>query len=208
MFPGRKKQIRISGGFWLLTAWFGLVNGWRLLGIVLGASAVHELGHCLALRCMGTGWSGLRLGVFGAVLEMDGRRLSYGGEIICVLMGPAANLLCALLLIRMGGKAWDVMAGANLVLCAFNLLPLRPLDGGRALYLAVSWLADPGVGEAAARWTGGLTGALLGTAVIWLMGRTGGSLWLLPAAVGAFFLAGNELLGNREFSQKKCLQSR
>ena len=189
----------MSGGFCLVTAWFGIVNGWRLLGIVLGASAVHELGHCLALRCLGASCGRLRLGALGAVLETGGWRLSYGRELACVLAGPGANLLCALLLAVAGRGNWAVIAGANLVLCVFNLLPLRPLDGGHALYLAVSWLAGPAAGEAAARWTGALTGTLLGTAVVWLMKCTGGSLWLLPTAVAAYFLAVREVFGKQEF---------
>lgn len=191
--------MQASGGFWLVTAWFGLVNGWRLLGIVLGASAVHELGHWLVLRCLGAACGRLRLGALGAVLETDGGRLSYGRELACVLAGPGANLLCALLLAALGRGGWDVTIGANLVLCAFNLLPLRPLDGGKALYLAVSWMAGPAAGEAAARWMGALIGTLLGTAVVWLMGRTGGSLWLLPTAVAAYFLAVREVFGKQEF---------
>ena len=127
-----ESRVRVSAGFCLLVVWFGLANGWRLLATVLGAAAVHELGHCLALRCFGASCGGLRVGIFGAVLETDGRRLSYGGELVCVLAGPGANLLCALLATA-GGDRWTVMAGAHLTLCVFNLLPLRPWDGGRAL---------------------------------------------------------------------------
>ena len=29
-------RIQISSGFFLLAAWFGVVNGWRLLAVVLG----------------------------------------------------------------------------------------------------------------------------------------------------------------------------
>ena len=190
MFQRAEGRIRVSFGFCLLTAWFGLVNGWRPLGNLLGAAAVHELGHCLALRCLGTAWKSLRIGVFGAVLETNDSRLSYGGELICVLAGPAANLLCAAVWAAVGRGRWDAAAGANLVLCIFNLLPLRPLDGGRALHLAVSWLAGPAAGA---------TGVLLGTAVVWLMGRSGGSLWLLPVAVGAYFQTVDEIFGKQAF---------
>ena len=199
MSPWHEERIQVSGGFWLVTAWFGLANGWRLLGTILGAAAIHELGHCLLLRCLGVSWSRLRLGVLGAVLEADQGHLSYGGELLCVLAGPGANLLCALLLAALGQGRWDVATGANLVLCVFNLLPLRPLDGGRALHLAVSWLAGPAAGETAVRWAGALTGALLGTAAVWVMGRTGGSLWMLPTAASAYFLSVREMFGKPGF---------
>lgn len=199
MSPPYERRLQVSGGFWLVTAWFGLANGWRLLWIILGAAAIHELGHFLTLRCLGAASVRLRLGVLGAVMDTDRRRLSYGGELLCVLAGPGANLLCALLLSAAGRGRWEAEAGANLVLCMFNLLPLRPLDGGRALHLTVSWLAGPAVGECAARWVGAATGILMGTATVWVMGRTGGSLWLLPTAVAAYFLAVREVFGKQEF---------
>ena len=199
MSPPYERRLQVSGGFWLVTAWFGLANGWRLLWIILGAAAIHELGHFLTLRCLGAASVRLRLGVLGAVMDTDRRRLSYGGELLCVLAGPGDNLLCALLLSAAGRGRWEAEAGANLVLCMFNLLPLRPLDGGRALHLTVSWLAGPAVGECAARWVGAATGILMGTATVWVMGRTGGSLWLLPTAVAAYFLAVREVFGKQEF---------
>lgn len=50
-----RDRIRISGGFWLLAAWFTLVNGWQLLAVILSAAALHELGHLLVLRLLGPG---------------------------------------------------------------------------------------------------------------------------------------------------------
>lgn len=174
-------RIRVTGGFVLLAAWFALANGWRPLATVLGAAAVHELGHWIALRLLGAGVTGFYLGVLGAVLETDSGRLSYGGELAAVLAGPAANLLAALALTFLCGGRWPAAIGANLVLCAFNLLPIRPLDGGRALYLLAAWLRGPDAGERAALWLGGVTAAALAAGLGFVMWRSGGSLWLLPA---------------------------
>ena len=180
-------NIRISGGLVLLAAWFVLANGWEPLATVLGAAAVHELGHWAVLRALGAEVTGFRLNVLGAVLETDSGRLSYGGELAAVLAGPAGNLLAALVLTALGKGRWPAAVGANLVLCAFNLLPVRPLDGGRALYLLASWTAGPAAGETAVRWAGGVTAAALAALIAWVMLRTGGSLWLLPTLLASVY---------------------
>lgn len=187
-------KIQISAGFCLLTSWFAAVNGWQLLATVLGAAAIHELGHCLALWRLGAHVTGFRIGILGAVLATDSRRLSYSGELLAVLAGPAANLLCALLLTALGGTRWAVSVGAHLVLGIFNLLPVRPLDGGWALYLLLAWSAGPAAAEWAVRWIGAAAAASLAAGICYMMWRTGGSLWLLPAAVGLLCAAvpGNE----------------
>ena len=86
MYPHCKVQV--SGGFVLLVVWFVLANGWEPLATVMGAAAIHELGHWVMLRLLGAKVTGFRLNVLGAVLETDSRRLSYGGELAAVLAGP------------------------------------------------------------------------------------------------------------------------
>lgn len=183
----------------MLAGWFALVNGWRLLTLVLSAAAAHELGHWLALRCLGGRVAALRLNVFGAVMELERAPLSYGGELAAVLAGPAVNLLCGWLLARAG---WSTAAGAHAVLGVFNLLPVRPLDGGRALELLVSWTWGPEAGERAVRWMGTAVSLALAAVLFWLMKSSGGSLWLLPAACGALGIAAREMFGgsNRKYS--------
>ena len=187
-------RFSVSPGFLLLAAWFTLANGWRTLLTVLAAAAVHELGHCLVLRALGARISGLRIDLLGAELTADRSALSYGGELASVLAGPAANLLCALALTLLGGGG-HFAAGAELVLCAVNLLPVRPLDGGQALYLLVSWRAGPGAGESAARWAGAACAFPLASLLIYVMWRTRGSFWLLPPALGLLAAGTGAVLG-------------
>ena len=135
--------MQVSGGFWLLLGWFLYANGWQLLAAVLAAAVLHESGHWLALRLMGARVASVEISVFGAEMRTVGR-LSYGGELLAVLAGPAA-------------------------------------------------------GEQAAECVSFLTASLLACGTVWLMIKTGGSLWLLPAVVGFAASAGRELAGKRTF---------
>lgn len=198
MFPGFDPSVRVSAGFFLLILWFAAVNGGELLLVVLSAAAVHEVGHWMLLRLFGAEIRRLRIGILGAVLEADCSRLSYGRELAAVLAGPGANLICAWLLSKLG-NGMDVAVGAHLVLGAFNLIPLRPLDGGRAVYLLTAWSLGPWAGDRAARWTGTAAALFLAGGLGWLMHHTGGSLWLLPAAVGSLAAAGREWFGKESF---------
>ena len=190
MYLCRKPQLQITGGFLLLTGWFALENGWRPLAMVLSAAAVHEAGHLLALWALGAPAEGARLTMLGAVLEVRQERLSYGGELASVLAGPAANLAAAFFLLLAAERfpascAW---AGAHLVLAAFNLLPVRPLDGGRAVETVALWLLGPAWGERLARTASGAFGTAAGVILLYLT-WSGGNLWLLPPAAGILWAA-------------------
>ena len=139
------ERLRISPGVPLLLAAFVWLASPLLLGAILSAAVCHELGHWLVLRRVGGRIQRLHITVFGAEMQVDDRRISYGGELLAAAAGPLSNLLLAAAL-GLLGRWWEPMylfAGAQLVLGAFNLLPALPLDGGRILWLALAWLTEP-----------------------------------------------------------------
>ena len=90
------------------------------------AAGCHELGHLLVLALLRKRIYGLSLGVFGAVIETAS--LGYVEEAICAAAGPVMNFLLFFFCLH----NWFIFAFCNLVLLVYNLLPLYPLDGGRA----------------------------------------------------------------------------
>ena len=192
-----RPELHISGGFWLLIAWFALANGWNLLGILFSAATLHELGHCAVLYYLEVPIRRFDLGACGAVLEPEQTvSLSYGEELAVILAGPAVNFLCSLLsaLLHL-----PVFSGANLLLCLFNLLPLRPLDGGRALELLVSWLFGPAAGEQIACLSGIAVGTLFALFLSYIVVQSHGSLWLLPSVCGILAAVWRECAKKRRF---------
>ena len=192
MWPVYKGRVRITGGFWLLALWFWYANGLQTLGAVLGAAAAHEAGHWAVLRLLGVRVTGLRISAFGAEMYAPRGMLGYGGELAAILAGPAVNLAVGFVLSRIGEQFWAA-AGVHLALGAFNLLPIRPLDGGNAVVTLGSWAAGPAAGERAARVFGVLTALTTSAFLAAVMWYSGGSLWLVPPLVGTVVAGGKEL---------------
>lgn len=97
--------------------------------LLLAAWLAHEFGHWLALRSLGLAGGLRNRWLLGVALEIppecQGWRESY-----VALAGPAVNLLLAGLAAALDCQQFFA---ANFVLAAVNLLPMLPLDGGKAL---------------------------------------------------------------------------
>lgn len=185
LFPER--GVHVSASFFLLAALALIVSPVEIAASVLLAALLHECGHLAALKAFRVPVEGLRLTALGAELYARGaRRLSYARELVVTLAGCGMNLVCGVL------TAWFslhyvwvegfVFAGAHILICAFNLLPIPPLDGSHALNLAVSALFGPLVGDAVAALAGVLCSlALLGGAVYLYVQTRGGALVIFAA---------------------------
>lgn len=123
--------------YWL----FALVTAAAFYACLLA----HELAHALVARRHGVEVRGIVLWLFGGVAQLQGDTPTARAELQVAAAGPAASLAIAAIMalaswllglagissLLVSSLAW--LAGINVLLAVFNLLPAFPLDGGRIL---------------------------------------------------------------------------
>jgi Zn-dependent protease/predicted transcriptional regulator len=130
-----------------------------LIGIIvaLGLFAgvlVHELAHSLVARYKGIRINSITLMIFGGIASMEEGVPDPKAELPMALVGPITSLVVGLVCSgivyavptvisnpALGGAGvfvFGYLGVLNIILCAFNLLPAFPMDGGRVLR---AWLA-------------------------------------------------------------------
>ena len=120
-------EICIDFSFFFAVAVALLISDEMLAYSTLLACAAHEAGHFFAMLLCGVKPDRLLLYGGGACIRAAGLcRADFSRQIVIALAGASVNLaLCALT-----SECVPVFAAVNLVLGAFNLLPLTCLDGG------------------------------------------------------------------------------
>lgn len=190
------RQLLSELHFFLLLTAFGVLCGWEWLAAALLAALVHEGGHLVTLRLFGAGRGKLLIDGAGLNWQRRGKLLSYGAELAAILAGPAANIISALILARIAAvSGWHggfFLAGTQLVLGGFNLLPIVPLDGAQALETFLSWLIEPVTAFRITAAVSLLTLGMLLASAVWLLAMTS-SGFLLMSAVGLLGLSLQEM---------------
>ena len=127
---------------------YALLGGWWFGVGLVGLIFIHEIGHVLELRRQGVPASApLFIPFLGAVVGMKQLPKNAWKEAQVALAGPLLGTLGAVG-VWIAGEALEsrfliAMAFVGFLLNLFNLLPVVPLDGGRAvaaLHPAI-WLA-------------------------------------------------------------------
>ena len=151
--------------------------GWRFAAGFVLAIYVHEMGHVAALRRLGIPASApMFVPGFGAFVRMKQLPAGAREEARVGLAGPiwglGAALACAAIHWATGSAFWAALAQWGARINLFNLVPVRPLDGGRG-FAALSRAQAVLV-------TATIAGALLVTGE--------GMLWLLLVVAGVRLL--------------------
>ncbi len=158
--------------------------------LFLGAILLHEMGHLAALLHFGIRPKQLTLSCLGAQIEMCDPYLAYKKEAHVFLAGPLAGFLgCILawLFLRYHFTRYGMLFFSfNLLLSLFNLLPLKSLDGGKALFSLLCHYGEESTAQKITNWVHLVTLALLLLISLWIMKREkNASLFILTLIFAA-----------------------
>jgi len=168
-----------------------LVAGVLTALLLFGSVLLHELGHSLVARSQGIKVNSITLFLFGGIASIEKESTTPGKAFQVAIAGPAVSIgLFGLLSVLAhnisatspAGVLTRYLAGINLVVALFNLLPGLPLDGGQILKAAV-WKAT------GSRFKGIHWAARAGQALGWSAIAFGMGTFLLAGSYSGIWIA-------------------
>jgi Zn-dependent protease len=139
------KLLAASSSMLVSVAAYALLFGWPFaVGIVL-LIFVHEMGHVIALRREGIKASPpMFIPFLGAVISARSLGDNAAAEARVGLAGPilgAVGTVLALVIWHLtGSDYWRALAYFGFFINLFNLIPMSPFDGGRAMAAMAPWM--------------------------------------------------------------------
>jgi Zn-dependent protease len=141
-----KLKLFASAGSMLVSiAAYSVVFGWPFAVGFVALLFVHEIGHVIQLRREGIKASAPMFVPFlGAVISARSLGDNALAEARVGLAGPVLGSIgaaaCVLIWHLTGNDFWRALAFTGFFLNLFNLLPVVPLDGGRAMAAMAPWM--------------------------------------------------------------------
>jgi Zn-dependent protease len=147
----KAKLLTTSASMLVSVAAYALIWGWRFAAGFVLLLFIHEMGHYIQLRREGVRPSGM---VFIPFLGAAVGTRSLGGSALAEarvgLAGPILGSLATAALLPLAltsdDEFWKALAFTGFFLNLFNLLPVVPLDGGRAMAAMAPWMWFVGFG--------------------------------------------------------------
>ncbi|RWP77612.1 site-2 protease family protein [Mesorhizobium sp.] len=157
--------VRVHFTFLLLLVWIWLTHyriggtpaAWEGVAFIIAVFAcvvLHEFGHIAAARYFGISTPDITLFPIGGVARLERMPEEPGQEFVIAVAGPLVNVaIAALIFALLGGSAGVEqmagiedprmnflarLAGVNVFLVLFNMIPAFPMDGGRILRAALA----------------------------------------------------------------------
>ncbi len=145
LFLPKLKLLTTAGTMFVSFAAYTLIWGWQFAAGFVLLLLVHEMGHVIQLRREGVKASApMFIPFLGAVISARSLGDNALAEARVGLAGPILGSLgsaaCILIWHATGNDLFRALAFIGFFLNLFNLLPVLPLDGGRAMAAMAPWM--------------------------------------------------------------------
>lgn len=137
------------GSLWRQEDWgtnVAWIAGFAMALLLFASVLLHELGHSLVARSQGIKVSSITLFLFGGIASIEQESKTPSQAFQVAIAGPAVSFGLFVVL-ALGRSVLPLpepavaivtdLAGINLVLALFNMIPGLPLDGGQVLKAAI-----------------------------------------------------------------------
>jgi Zn-dependent protease len=147
----KAKVLTTSASMLVSVGAYALIWGWKFAVGFVALLFVHEMGHYIQLRREGVKPTGMVFIPFlGAAVGTRSLGGSARAEARVGLAGPILGSLAVAALLPIAAATdddfWRALAFTGFFLNLFNLLPVVPLDGGRAMAAMAPWMWFVGFG--------------------------------------------------------------
>ncbi|CAN7699082.1 site-2 protease family protein [Pararhizobium sp. LjRoot238] len=159
-------EIRVHMTFALLLVWIwfmhyrigGTPAAWEGVAFIVAVFTcvvLHEFGHIAAARHFGIKTPDITLLPIGGVARLERNPSEPLQELVIAVAGPLVNVMIAAFLVAALGGVVGLeqlaepqnprvsffvrLAGVNIFLVLFNMIPAFPMDGGRVLRAILAW---------------------------------------------------------------------
>jgi Zn-dependent protease len=139
----KAKLLTTSASMLVSVGAYALIWGWKFAVGFVALLFIHEMGHYIQLRREGVKPTGMLFIPFlGAAVGTRSLGGSALAEARVGLAGPILGSLATAALLPLTGTDdfWRALAFTGFFLNLFNLLPVVPLDGGRAMAAMAPWM--------------------------------------------------------------------
>jgi Zn-dependent protease len=139
------KLLTTAGTMLVSIAAYSFIFGWTFAVGFVVLILVHEMGHVIQLRREGIKASApMFIPFLGAVISAKSLGRNATAEARVGLAGPILGSIgaavCIVIWQATGNDLYRALAFTGLFLNLFNLLPVVPLDGGRAMAAMAPWM--------------------------------------------------------------------
>ncbi len=139
-------KISVHPLFWVIIVIGIFTARFKELLLLFCIVLIHELGHAFATRHYNWRIKKIQLLPFGGVAELEEHgNKSLKEELVVVIAGPIQHIwmmAVGYMLFEAGwlhAELYYFFMWNNIIILAFNLLPIWPLDGGKVLFNVLSY---------------------------------------------------------------------